>query len=102
MKWDGVSESVIKSIWRYTLSNTHSERLPYPNQKPENIVENFVLANTHENDWCLDPFAGSGTLGRVANDNKRNVILGDSNPQSIEVIRNSRLPVTKYTSLVGK
>ncbi len=100
MKYDGVNESTIKSVWRYTLSNTHPERLSYPNQKPEAIVENFVLANTNKGDWCLDPFAGSGTLGRVAFDNNRNCILGDLNIQSIDTINRSRLPISKFRSLL--
>jgi site-specific DNA-methyltransferase (adenine-specific) len=101
-KVDGVSEKRLVSVWDYSLVPTAIERIGYPNQKPERIVENFVLANTNENDWCLDPFAGSGTLGRVAHDNKRNVILGDLNTQSINTIRNSRLPITKFKDLTRR
>jgi site-specific DNA-methyltransferase (adenine-specific) len=99
-KVDGVNDKRLVSVWEYTLTPTALERLQYPNQKPERIVENFVLVNTNKGDWCLDPFAGSGTLGRVAHDHDRNCILGDLNIQSINTIKGSRLPISKFRSLL--
>ena len=38
-------------------------------------------------DWCLDPFAGSGTLGAVAAALGRRFVLIDSSPEAVEVAR---------------
>ena len=36
-------------------------------------------------DWCLDPFAGSGTLGAVCARLDRHFVLIDSSPEAVEV-----------------
>jgi site-specific DNA-methyltransferase (adenine-specific)/adenine-specific DNA-methyltransferase len=42
------------------------ERTSYPTQKPEELLEKFLLASTREKDLVLDCFVGSGTTGAVA------------------------------------
>ncbi|HLM73362.1 MAG TPA: site-specific DNA-methyltransferase, partial [Polyangiaceae bacterium] len=42
------------------------ERLGYPTQKPEALLERIVLASSREGDLVLDPFCGSGTSIVVA------------------------------------
>ena len=39
----------------------------HPTQKPLAILTRIILASTDENDWILDPFAGSSTTGIAAN-----------------------------------
>ena len=39
----------------------------HPTQKPLAILTRIILASTNENDWILDPFAGSSTTGIAAN-----------------------------------
>ena len=39
----------------------------HPTQKPLALLTRIVLASTDENDWVLDPFAGSSTTGIAAN-----------------------------------
>jgi site-specific DNA-methyltransferase (adenine-specific) len=51
----------------------------------------MVQASTRAGDWCLDFFAGSGTLGAVAAQLGRRYVLIDSNPDAIAVMRR-RLP----------
>jgi site-specific DNA-methyltransferase (adenine-specific) len=45
----------------------------------------MVLASSRPDGWCLDFFAGSGTLGAVARKTGRHFVLVDENPQAIEV-----------------
>jgi site-specific DNA-methyltransferase (adenine-specific) len=45
-----------------------------------------VLASSRPGDWCLDFFAGSGTLGAVAAKLGRRYVLIDSNPKAVEVM----------------
>ena len=51
----------------------------------------MVQASTRPGDWCLDFFAGSGTLGAVAAQLGRRYVLIDSNPEAVAVMR-ARLP----------
>ena len=61
------------------------EKTGYPTQKPEGIVRRMVQASSRPGDWCLDFFAGSGTLGAVAAQLGRRYVLIDSNPEAVEV-----------------
>ncbi|MGH2833953.1 MAG: DNA-methyltransferase [Solirubrobacteraceae bacterium] len=78
-------------VWWHTIVPTNgAEKTGYPTQKPEGIVSRMVKASTRPGDWCLDFFAGSGTLGAVAAKLGRHYVLIDSNPQAVAVMR-SRL-----------
>jgi site-specific DNA-methyltransferase (adenine-specific) len=47
----------------------------------------MVQASTGPGDWCLDPFAGSGTLGAVCARLGRRYVLIDSSLDAVEVAR---------------
>jgi site-specific DNA-methyltransferase (adenine-specific) len=75
-------------VWWHTIvSPTGKEKTGYPTQKPEGIVRRMVQASTRPGDWCLDPFAGSGTLGSVCGELGRRFVLIDSSPEAVEVAR---------------
>jgi site-specific DNA-methyltransferase (adenine-specific) len=75
-------------VWWHTIVPTNgAEKTGYPTQKPEGIVRRMVQASTRPGDWCLDFFAGSGTLGAVAAALQRRYVLIDSNPQAVRVMR---------------
>jgi site-specific DNA-methyltransferase (adenine-specific) len=79
-------------VWWHTIVPTSgAERTGYPTQKPEGIVRRMVAASTRPGDWCLDFFAGSGTLGAVAEKMGRRFVLIDSSPAAVAVMR-ARLP----------
>jgi site-specific DNA-methyltransferase (adenine-specific) len=44
-----------------------------------------VQASSRPDDMCLDPFAGSGTLGAVAASLGRRYVLMDCSPQAVTV-----------------
>jgi site-specific DNA-methyltransferase (adenine-specific) len=78
-------------VWWHTIVPTAGrEKTGYPTQKPEGVVRRMVQASTRPGDWCLDFFAGSGTLGAVAAKLRRRYVLIDSNPEAVAVMR-SRL-----------
>jgi site-specific DNA-methyltransferase (adenine-specific) len=64
-----------------------AEKTGYPTQKPEGVLRRIVQASTRPGDWCLDFFAGSGTLGAVAAKLGRRYVLIDSNPEAVRVMR---------------
>jgi site-specific DNA-methyltransferase (adenine-specific) len=75
-------------VWWHTIVPTNGrEKTGYPTQKPEGIIRRMIQASTHPGDWCLDFFAGSGTLGAVAAKLDRRYVLIDCNPEAIRVIR---------------
>jgi site-specific DNA-methyltransferase (adenine-specific) len=75
-------------VWWHTIVPTNgAERTGYATQKPEGIVRRMVLASTRTGDWCLDFFAGSGTLGAVAAKLGRRYVLIDWSPEAIAIAR---------------
>jgi len=52
---------------------------------PMDLIEPCVLAGCPEGGTVLDPFGGSGTTGLVAQNNNRNAILLELNPEYIEI-----------------
>jgi site-specific DNA-methyltransferase (adenine-specific) len=75
-------------VWWHTIvSPTGREKTGYPTQKPEGVVRRMVAASTRAGDWCLDPFAGSGTLGAVCRRLARHFVLIDTNPAAVQVMR---------------
>jgi site-specific DNA-methyltransferase (adenine-specific) len=74
--------------WWHTIVPTNgAERTGYPTQKPEGIVRRMVAASSRPGGWCLDFFAGSGTLGAVAAKLGRRFVLVDASPDAIAVAR---------------
>ncbi len=75
-------------VWWHTIvSPTGREKTGYPTQKPLGVLRRIVQASSREGDWCLDFFAGSGTLGAAALELGRRCVLCDSNPEAVEVMR---------------
>jgi site-specific DNA-methyltransferase (adenine-specific) len=75
-------------VWWHTIvSPTGKEKTGYPTQKPEGVLRRIVQASSKPGDWCLDCFAGSGTLGAVAAALGRRFVLIDSNPEAVAVAR---------------
>ena len=75
-------------VWFHTIVPTNgAEKTGYPTQKPEGVLRRFVAASSRPGGWCLDPFAGSGTLGAVCRNLGRRFVLIDSNPAALEVMR---------------
>jgi site-specific DNA-methyltransferase (adenine-specific) len=48
------------------LRSWHDERLGYPTQKPQELLERFICASSNEGDVVLDPFCGCGTAVHAA------------------------------------
>lgn len=80
-------------VWFHTIVPTNgSEKTGYPTQKPAGVLRRLVAASSRPGGWCLDPFAGSGTLGAVCRELGRRFVLVDSNPVALEVIRERLTP----------
>jgi len=64
-----------------------SERLGYPTQKPEALLERIIKASSNEGDLVLDPFCGCGTAIAVAERLKRRWIGIDITHLAITLIK---------------
>lgn len=75
----------IRDTWDDISSIQNGEKTKYATQKPIKLLERIVSLYSAEGDLCLDPFAGSGTLGRACHNLKRDYVLFDINPEAKEV-----------------
>jgi len=53
------------------VNSQAKERLGYPTQKPEALLERIIKASSNEGDLVLDPFCGCGTTIAAAQKSKR-------------------------------
>lgn len=68
------------------LSTKDQERLGYPTQKPEALLERIIAASTNEGDEVLDAYCGCGTTVAVAEKLKRKWMGIDITYQSISLV----------------
>ena len=64
-----------------------SEDRKYPTQKPVKLLERIIKMSSDPSDTILDPMAGSGTSGVAAASLGRSVVLFDSNPDAVTLMR---------------
>jgi hypothetical protein len=69
------------------LGANAAERLGYPTQKPEGLLERIVRASSNPGDVVLDPFCGCGTTVAVAARFQRQWIGIDISSTAIEIMR---------------
>jgi site-specific DNA-methyltransferase (adenine-specific) len=71
----------MKDYWEINMvGRTSRERLDYPTQKPEALLERIITAGSNEGDVVLDAFCGSGTTLAVAQRLNRKWIGIDISP----------------------
>ncbi|GMT41893.1 MAG: restriction endonuclease subunit M [bacterium] len=74
--------------WDIPIINASAkERLGYPTQKPEALLDRIIKVSSNEGDVVLDPFCGCGTAVTVAENLKRNWIGIDITHLAINLIK---------------
>lgn len=83
---DGVS---LDSIWEDipSLQGNGKERLNYPTQKPEKLLERIIKVSSNEGDIVADFFGGSGTTAFVAQKLGRKFITTDIGDDACEIMK---------------
>lgn len=81
-------------VWNITLSSRSHERLGYPTQKPEALLERIIAASSNEGDVVLDPFCGCGTTIAVAERLKRRWVGIDISLTAVNLMRRRMLKTT--------
>jgi DNA modification methylase len=77
------------------IGNTSSERLGYPTQKPEALLERIINASSNEGDLIADFFCGSGTTAAVAEKLGRKWIVTDLGKFAIHTTRKRMIGVQR-------
>jgi len=70
---DEMPGAAVTTVWTDIppINSQAQERLGYPTQKPEALLERIITASSDEGDVVLDPFCGCGTAIAVAHRLKR-------------------------------
>lgn len=84
------------------VTNTGSERLGYPTQKPEGLLERIIKASSNEGDLVADFFCGSGTTAAVAEKLGRKWIATDLGKFAIHTTRKRLIQVQRELKAAGK
>jgi site-specific DNA-methyltransferase (adenine-specific) len=79
-----------------------TERLGYPTQKPEVLLERIIKASSKEDDWILDPFCGCGTTVAVAEKLNRKWIGIDISSLAMKVIKDRLSQQFRGKALIQK
>ena len=75
----------------FPVNSQAHERLPYPTQKPQSLLERIIEASSAPGDVVLDPFCGCGTAIEAADRLERRWIGVDITIHAMRVIRDERL-----------
>lgn len=74
-----------------TMGGPKHERLGYPTQKPEALLERIIRSSSNEGDVVLDPFCGCGTAIAVAHRLKRRWIGIDLTHLAVNLMKHRLL-----------
>ena len=88
--WIHKDGKIPDSVWDIPLLKGN-ERLGYPTQKPEALLERIIKASSDAGDIVLDPFAGCGTTGVAAVNLERQFVGIDVSLTSVETVVYNRL-----------
>ena len=84
-----------EDVWTISIINPFAkERLDYPTQKPERLIEDVIKAASNPGDLVFDCFMGSGTTQAVALKLGRRYIGADINLGSIQTTTKRLLNIT--------
>lgn len=93
---DEIEGQAVHELWDDVspINPRADERLGYPTQKPEALLERIIKASTNEGDLVADFFCGSGTTPAVAEKLSRRWIACDLGRFAIHTARKRLLGVT--------
>ncbi|MFZ2158222.1 MAG: site-specific DNA-methyltransferase, partial [Bradyrhizobium sp.] len=92
-----------QSIWPdVRMTRSGFERLDYPTQKPEALLERIIKASSNEGDLIADFFCGSGTTAAVGEKLGRKWIVSDLGKFAIHTTRKRLIGVQRQLKAEGK
>jgi len=99
---DDTEGTAVHSIWSdiRAINSQADERVNYPTQKPEALLERVIKASSNEGDLVLDCFCGSGTTAAVAEKLGRRWITCDLGRFAIHTARKRLLSIDNVKPFV--
>src|SRR5207247_10389036 len=94
----------VQNLWTdiFVINPVANERLDYPTQKPESLLERIIKFSSNEGDIVADFFVGSGTTLAVAEKLGRKWIGADLGKFSIHTTRKRTIAVQRQMKKEGK
>ena len=96
----------LDSIWTdipgFGVASSSQERLDYPTQKPEALLERIIKASSNEGDLIADFFVGSGTAPAVAERLGRRWVASDLGKFGIHTTRKRLIGVQRELKAAQK
>ena len=95
---------VLSDIWPdiNELNSMAVERVDYPTQKPEALIDRIIKTSSNEGDLVADLFCGSGTTAAVAEKLGRKWIVSDLGKFAIHTTRKRMIQVQRQLKEDGK
>ena len=92
-----------RDVWSLSIiAGVGNERIGYPTQKPESLLERIIKASSNEGDLVADFFVGSGTTAAVAEKLCRKWIATDLGKFAIHTTRKRLIQVQRELKTAGK
>jgi DNA modification methylase len=94
----------VHDVWTdlTALNSAAEERVAYPTQKPEALLDRIINASSNEGDLVADFFCGSGTTAAVAEKLGRKWIATDLGKFAIHTTRKRLIGVQRELKAAGK
>ncbi len=83
------------------IQGISNEKLGYPTQKPEALLERIIEASSNEGDIVADFFSGGGTTAAVAQKLKRRWIVSDISRIAVEISKGRILKTIKENTEIS-
>jgi DNA modification methylase len=101
---DEVGGNFIEDIWTdiKPINSMSKERVDYPTQKPEELLERIIKVSSNEGDLVADFFSGSGTTAIMAEKLRRKWIASDLGKFAIHTTRKRMISVQRELKASGK
>lgn len=101
---DEIEGTAVHSIWTDTraINSQAKERVGYPTQKPEALLERIIHASSNQGDLVADFFCGSGTTAAVAEKLGRKWICTDLGKFAIHTTRKRMIRVQRELKANGQ
>ncbi len=100
---DELAGETVDSLWDdiSPINSQAAERLGWPTQKPEALLERIIRASSNKGDVVLDPFCGCGTTIAVAQQLQRHWIGIDISPQAVKIMKRRVDSVGANAKVIG-
>ncbi|MGA1049185.1 MAG: DNA methyltransferase, partial [Minisyncoccia bacterium] len=89
--WTIKEFGIRNNIWKYQTGSNKSSSdnfaFKHPAIFPEKLAHDHIISWSNEGDTILDPFAGSGTVGKIAKQLNRDCILIEKELEYIKIAK---------------